>query len=118
MTVTAAPTHRIAPRLVPHEQRIETFEADLDLGGAPCPVTLLLTTRRLMVLPDGAPAAPSPHRLAAPWSITLAGLVLREQASEVALLTEDGVARLQFATRRRALAFTLSVNGAIHALAT
>ena len=105
------------PRLAPAEERIERFDADLDVGGAPCAVTVLLTTRRLILLPTRSPAEPSPYQLACPLSITLAGLGVADEFCEVSLLSESGLARLQFATRRAALAFTFSVRGAVHFLA-
>ena len=43
--------HDRSIKLAPAEERVDDYLADLDVGGAPCPVTLLVTTRRLIITP-------------------------------------------------------------------
>ncbi|MCI0343310.1 MAG: hypothetical protein L0216_19560 [Planctomycetales bacterium] len=96
-------------RLAPGEEYREMYEAILDIGGAPSPVRAVLTTRRILLVPVEPLGGPSPERLAAPLPISLAGLGTRVEGAEVGLLSEDGIVRLQFPTRLKALAFELGV---------
>lgn len=103
-------------KLAPTEEQVDDYLADLDVGGAPCPVLLLVTTRRLIILPAYQTVRPSPHDLAGPLAVSLAGVGCFDEQSEVVVLSPDGFLRLQFATRRKALAFKFIVNGAVDTL--
>lgn len=115
-TMVAADRHPMQDtaelRLAPGERFLEIHAADLDMGGAPCPVRVLLTSRRVVLVPAGGDPVHACHELASPLPCTLAGLGCVEDGAEVTLLTEDGAARLQFPSRAKALAFALGVRAA------
>ncbi len=107
-------THYEPPiKLAPAEEQVDQYRADLDVGGAPCPIHVVLTTRRLIIVPASQPTEPSPHDLAGPLSVSLAGVGCFDEQCEVVVLSADGFLRLHFATRRKALAFKFVVNGAV-----
>ncbi len=99
-------------RLAPGEEYREMYEAILDIGGAPSPVRVVVTTRRVLLVPTEPLGGPSPERLAAPLPVSLAGLGTQVEGAEVGLLSEDGIVRIQFPTRLKALAFELGVRAA------
>jgi hypothetical protein len=108
--------HDSSIRLAPAEERVDEYTADLDVGGAPCPVHVIVTTRRLLVLPAYQTVRPSPHDLAGPLSISLAGVGCFDDQNEVVVLSPEGFLRIHFATRRKALAFRFIVNGVVDTL--
>jgi hypothetical protein len=106
-------SHEPPIKLAPSEEEVDRYSADLDVGGAPSQVDIVLTTRRLIILPAFQAPRPSPHDLAGPLSVSLAGVGCFDEQCEVVVLSADGFLRLHFATRRRALAFKFIVNGAV-----
>lgn len=108
--------HSRSIKLAPAEERVDYYNADLDVGGAPCPVEVLVTTRRLLVFPAYKTMRPSPHDLAGPVSVSLAGVGCFDEHTEVVVLSPEGFLRLQFSTRRKALAFKFVVNGVVDTL--
>jgi len=112
--VTTSHHHPI--KLAPSEEQVDDYVADLDVGGAPCPVQIIVSTRRLLVLPAYQTVRPSPHDLAGPLWISLAGVGCFDEQCEVVVLSPEGFLRLHFSTRRKALAFKFIVNGVVDTL--